>query len=296
MEKRKTELLYNGTIEVTFVEDKSVWPEIHEYRIRVKKGDKWGPEKKVDISVSGVTKVLDKPALVGWATKMCGEFVMLNNGRLAEKVVVATETGLRVDEVELDNFIKEMKGHGKGKKTEAATIGTMAHSWVEQHIKWVMGLGTKPEEVVNASVNNAIQAFLKWEKEHDVVYLATEKLVYSKKGKYAGQLDIEAKVDGELCILDNKTSSGIYLEMEYQTAGYQIAREEEGGKKYDARWILRLDKVTGEFEAKRFTDNADAKSGYLYCLGLSKLNLARVLKEKQAREERKTVKKANSKK
>lgn len=297
-EIRKTEVIYGGTIELTFVEDKTVWPEIHEYRIREKKGKGWGPEKRVDLSVSGVTKVLDKPALVGWATKMCAEFVKLFSQRLAEKVVVNTLTGLAVDEIELESFIADMKGHGKGKKKEAATIGTMAHAWIEAHIKNVLGLGPKPEPVVNAAVNNAIKAFLAWEAAHKVVYLATERLVYSKKLGVAGQLDIEAMVNDERCILDNKTSSGIYVEMEYQTAGYELACEEEAlfvkqPMQYDARWILRLDKITGEFEAKRFTDNDVAKEGYRACYVIAKQALDRKRATEAHREAQRVVREGN---
>lgn len=280
MEVRKTALLYGGDVELTFVEDKSVWPEVHEYQVRFKTAKGWSEAKKVDLSVSGITKVMDKPALVGWATKMCAEYVQLNYTRLSEKVVVQTLTGLAVDEVELGSFIQDMKGHGKGKKKEAATIGVMAHAWIEAHIKHILGLGQKPEPVVNAAVNNAIKAYLAWEEANHVVYLATERLVYSRKLGYAGTLDTEAKVNGELSIIDNKTNSGIYPEMEYQTAGYQMACEEESFYvkrpiAYDARWILRLDKVTGEFEARRYTDHLVAKEGFLACRTLAKLNLAR---------------------
>lgn len=299
MEVRKSAVIYGGKYRITFIEDKDVWPEIHEYRIEKKKGDGWGPERKVDLTVSGVTKVLDKPALVGWATKMCAEFVKLFSTRLAEKVVVSTLTGLRVDEIELDAFVSDMKAHGKGKKKEAATIGTMAHAWVEGHIKFKLGLEAKePEMPVNAAVNNAIKAFLAWEESHHVVYLHTERLVYSEELDVAGQLDIEAKVDGEIAILDNKTSSGIYPEMEYQTAGYQHACEEEAVHvkqpvKYGARWILRLDKLTGEFEAKRVTDHEVAIAAYKACHTLAKIALDKRRAAEQAKDEQRAIRNAN---
>lgn len=298
MSTLKTEVIYGGDIEVTFIEDKEVWPEVHEYQVRFKKGERWTEPQKVDISVSGITNVLDKPKLVGWATKMCAEFVQMNYPRLSEKVVVNTLTGLAVDEVELGAFIQDMKSHGKGRKKEAATIGVMAHAWIESHIKHVLGLGPKPSPVVNSAVNNAIEAFLKWEKEHHVVYIATERMVYSKRYAFAGQIDIEAKVDFELAILDNKTSSGIYPEMEYQLAGYQLAAEEEAlytkePVRYDARWILRLDKVTGEFEAKRYIDHETAKAGFLACYTLARQAFDRKAVREAVKAEQKAVRAKN---
>lgn len=283
MEQIKELEIYGGKHTLQFIEDKDVWPEKHEYRV---------DRELVDLTVSGITKVLDKPALVGWATKMCAEFVQLFSGRLSAKVVVSTLTGLAVDEVELEAFIADMKAHGKGKKKEAATIGTMAHKYVEEHIKNVLGLGPKPKMPVNASVQKAVGAFLEWEKAHKVVYLASERLVYSRTYKYAGQVDIEATVDGELSILDCKTSSGFYDEMDYQVAGYQIAAEEEAlfvkrPVQYAARWILRLDKLTGEFEVKKLTDHAGDKACFLACLTIARRKLA----QKKANAERKKVQK-----
>jgi hypothetical protein len=55
-------------------------------------------------------------------------------------------------------------------------------------------------------------------------------------------------VDGELAIPDWKTSKGIYSTYRYQLAAYLKAYEEETGERIVNRWILRIDKTTGEFE------------------------------------------------
>jgi len=41
--------------------------------------------------------------------------------------------------------------------------------------------------------------------------------------------------------------------MRFQTAAYEAARREESGKEY-TRWIIRLGKDDGEFEAKEYGD------------------------------------------
>ena len=112
---------------------------------------------------------------------------------------------------------------------------------------------------------------------HKVEPIATEFKIFSRKHMYAGTCDLDAVIDGERCIVDFKTSSGIYPEMLLQTAAYQFARAEElyGGElwgdqpnKYDARWIVRFDKKTGKFEAKRFDDFESDFQGFLGALQL----------------------------
>jgi hypothetical protein len=68
---------------------------------------------------------------------------------------------------------------------------------------------------------------------------------------------------GSLCIVDIKTSNGIYDEMRLQVAAYMYAEQEESGKKYDGRWIIRLGKTLDEegnaiFEAKYLDDKKDS--------------------------------------
>lgn len=70
---------------------------------------------------------------------------------------------------------------------------------------------------------------------------------------YAGTLDAEGYVDGRLAIIDFKTGKAIYPEARFQTAGYEAARREESGKSY-TRWIIRLDKDTGECDPQQIDD------------------------------------------
>jgi hypothetical protein len=69
-------------------------------------------------------------------------------------------------------------------------------------------------------VLNGVNAFLKWKEEHHVKPLKSEKFIYSQKHDYVGITDIIAEIDGSLCIVDIKTSNGIYEEMNLQVAAY----------------------------------------------------------------------------
>ena len=110
---------------------------------------------------------------------------------------------------------------------------------------------------------NGVNTFLEWKDAHKVKLLTSEKIVYSKKYDYSGIIDVIAESEGKPYIVDIKTSNGIYDEMKLQVAAYMHAEQEETGKKYAGRWIIRLGKDldgNGEpdFEAKYLDDERDA--------------------------------------
>ena len=139
------------------------------------------------------------------------------------------------------------------KKKEAADLGHEIHAWSEQYIKSKLGEkgSLLPDMPEDQRVANGVMAFLDWELEHKVKFISSERPVYSKKHDYIGTLDIEAMVGKKRCLVDLKSSNGLYNEVRMQTAAYATADTEENGKKYDGRWAIRLSKETEEeFVAK----------------------------------------------
>lgn len=251
-----------------------------------------GKEPVIAPGVTGITGVLNKPALQYWAADLSSKWWLekLSGGALTttpdrksvikvdgKNIVVPT-----IDEILLSQGYEEARKSPQKASKEAADIGTLAHAWVESHIKFLLGwenYPNEPERPINAMAAQAVEAFLDWEKQHQVEYIESEQPLYSIENNFAGTLDIIAKVDGELCLVDIKTSSGIYDEMILQTAAYQGAYQEERGTKLVKRWILRIGKLPKEvindagvkelapdFEAVPF-DNFEADyEGYLGCL------------------------------
>jgi hypothetical protein len=243
MTPTKTAELYNGEIIIDFFETK------HQYK---KRG-----EKKCITSVTAATGMINKPLLIPWAVKLTKVYLIekLEN---SEAVTVAD--------------VEEAAKQHRIKKDTAAEKGTQVHNWAEQYINFKLGKEKKkPEMPKDESVLNGVLAFLDWEKEHKVKFLASEKLVYSKKHDYVGLMDAEAIIDGKRCVVDFKTSSGIYNEMRYQVAAYQAADEEESGKKYDGnRWIVRFSKETAEFDARELAEQKKDLKAFLGCLEIKK--------------------------
>jgi CRISPR/Cas system-associated exonuclease Cas4 (RecB family) len=76
-------------------------------------------------------------------------------------------------------------------------------------------------------------------------------------------VDFYGRIDDELCVLDFKTSSGLYLEMPLQLAAYAVAIIEETGERIDTGWIVRLDKKTGKCQPYRIPLTPQTKDAWL---------------------------------
>ena len=215
--------LYDGTIDLMFDSGK------HVYSV---------DGKKVP-SVTGVCKVIDKSGpLMWWAVNEARDYI---NRRM--------EPGKAYDEVEITDIAESARMAHKKASSKAANIGTLVHDFAEAFFKCKLGLGPEPSWPVNEQVSNGATEFIAWHAAHNVEPIAMERKVYSKKLKVAGTVDLIAKVNRRLCIVDFKTGSGIYEESYLQVGGaYWPFYEEETGEKIQFGWILRFPKDGGAFE------------------------------------------------
>ena len=226
-----THKLYKDTITLLFDSDK------HFYSIN---------NNKIPGTTS-ILQVINKPALIPWAV-----------GEACKYLQTILIPGKSYDELEIKDMLDQAKWAHRRKKDTAADIGVFVHQWCEDYIT-----GKNPPMPINENIRNGVQAFLDWQKANQVAFHLAEQVVYSKEYNYAGTFDFTATLNGELMLGDFKTSSGIYDEMFFQTAAYQIARQEEYPKeKYKANVILRLGK-DGEFESKVSYDFEKNKTAFL---------------------------------
>ncbi len=236
--------LYNGKIKLTFD------PKLHTYKV----------DNNVVYGVTSIIGVLNKPALMYWAVNQAVEFL--------EK---AWKVGKSYDEIEKHNLLESAKSAHRKKKQEAADVGQLFHQWADKYVQAKINDTQIPDMPINPSLLSTVQAFLKWESENKIKWLTSEQKIFSIANNYAGTLDAEAIVNGELSVIDYKTSSGIYDEYFYQTAAYIKAREEEAPKSllnyllsrfgiknytYKKAWILRVSKQGGDFD-KGFSDKIE---------------------------------------
>lgn len=216
-------------------------------------------------SVTRVLGVLDKPALIAWA---------LNEMEAA--LLTSWQPGRTYDELEIRELLRKAKAAKDEISSAAKDTGTVAHDWIEQHIKARMLEESTPELPFAPAIKAACEAFLSWEASHDIVWMESERRIASRVHGFAGTMDFEAEIDGELAVGDLKTSKGIWPEFWLQTAAYQIAREEEneGRVHYDKRMILRLGKnpdvYSVEFEVQERREFETDRDLFLAALQLQK--------------------------
>ena len=232
--------LYNDKVIVNF------YPNSHFYKIN--------NERK--ISVTAITGIIDKSRpLIYWAVGLMRDYLneQLENGEIINSAFI----------------LEGSKQHTKFLK-KAGDLGTQVHDWCEQFAKAKMNKTELPkiDKTFPKEVILGINAFLDWYNKNKVKFIEIERLVYSKKYDYCGFFDALAKVNGKLCLIDYKTSSGVYSSMNLQLAGYRLALEEETKAVIDKNIILHFNKKTGEFTSFECDNYEDDRRAFLGCLAV----------------------------
>jgi len=235
----KTVKLENGHT-ITFDEDKHVYIHNNEY-------------------VVGMSTLLGKlasPALEAWKV----------NTQVNAIKKEMEKKGIPLDKI--DKIIIDAKANARKQNDNILSIGSIVHKLVEL---WLKGEKvTKPEDEV---VANCFMQFKKFWKKHKLKLVESEKILYSLRG-YCGTLDIIAiDPDGNIWLIDIKTSKGLFLNMVHQIHGYKLAYEEQTGKKINKMFIVRLPKTNEEFEAIQILYKKDHLKAFLGLLSCHKSEL-----------------------
>jgi len=222
--------LYKGEVEIVFKEDSHRY-----YRLDKENLTKAGtPRKKSVCGVTTILGIINKPALINWAVSITIDYIKNNLNKIDQEPA---------------KLLADAKAEAERVKRESADIGKEIHAWIELHIK-----GETPEIPVEENIKRGVISFLDWESQHKVEYLESEKIVYSKQYNYIGTLDITAKIDGKIYLLDLKTGNAIWQEHHAQVAAYMMADIEERGTPYEGRIILRISKETKDEYEERVKD------------------------------------------
>jgi len=72
----------------------------------------------------------------------------------------------------------------------------------------------------------ALMSFIDWHKEAKPEVLEIETTVFNDEYMYAGTIDLVCKIEGELWIVDYKTSSNVWASHEIQISAYKHTKEE----------------------------------------------------------------------
>jgi hypothetical protein len=135
------------------------------------------------------------------------------------------------------------------KRDEAADAGTIAHQYVEDYIN-----GAPPINPIKDQAYQGFCNYLKWEENNKIVIADQEMELVSEKYKFGGCPDaIGVDSQGYTCLLDWKTSNGVYQDYVIQLAAYKQLWEENNPDQ----------PITGGFHLCRFSkEHADFTHHY----------------------------------
>jgi hypothetical protein len=154
-------------------------------------------------SVTNILGVMDKEALNNWAIDTTAQFAVDNLDVL--------------NRLDRDSALSLLKGARWRSSKSAAEKGTDAHAILEDEGKGVSVLRTP----LNGWV---LDCWAGLNREFDIEVLEVEPTFWNGDVGYAGSADLVARVDGELAVVDYKTSqSGVYGETSLQLCAYAMA-------------------------------------------------------------------------
>ena len=151
------------------------------------------------------------------------------------------------------------------KRDAAAEAGTLAHSLVEAHING-LPLPGMPDSDIGKKAQQGYENYVRWAEDNRIQVIKQEEQMVSEVYRFGGcpdALGIDSR--GALCILDWKTSNGVYLDYLLQIAGYRILHEENhpdhpitGGFH-----LLRFSKEDADFAHHYWSELEDAKEMFV---------------------------------
>lgn len=156
---------------------------------------------------------------------------------------------------------------------QAGDIGSIVHLLIEAHVKGKINNKETVADLEDFSsadiikARTAFSAYLDWEKHNDLIYVASEKRVVSESCRAGGTIDILAKNNEHLWLIDPKSSKGIYPEFIIQVSAYVLFYKEQEGKDINEVHLLHLGKEDGSFADHKLSEQqlVNGVAAFLHC-------------------------------
>ena len=141
-----------------------------------------------------------------------------------------------------ENWLKQVGFSADYIVKKAAEEGTQVHELAEEYLNGaeLNFLDERGRPQYNPDVWQMFLRFVEFWETHKPTLIETEVHLFSDELKIAGTCDLIVEINGELWLLDLKTSNQIQTVYELQTAVYGQCYEECFGKKIDRYGILWL--------------------------------------------------------
>lgn len=146
---------------------------------------------------------------------------------------------------------------------KAANIGSTVHKMVENFFDGFDVYANTGFDDLTAEdqekAASAVRAFERWQDNFGLKVIAQETQLVSEMHRYGGTPDMIAMVGNQICLIDWKTSGGVYESMLVQLAAYRELWNENHPEQQIAGpfHLLRFAKEHGDFTHKSFEDLSD---------------------------------------
>jgi hypothetical protein len=222
-------------------------PSIEPRSVRVREGEyhRYYPIPGVGDLV-GTTTVLGlwgagTNALIAWGAGLERRAVLSAAGQVySEARSYQMNSTAFIEEVE--KRLGKERAHVKA-LDKAADIGTAAHEYIHWWLKSQANLTRDPEPKVPDASLVAVMSFQDWWKQSGLKPVAMEETVWDATLGYAGRIDLVAEdPEGNLVLVDFKTSKYVYDKFHMQVAAYLNAARHNGYFRDGSGIILKLPK------------------------------------------------------
>lgn len=178
-------------------------------------------------SITTVLKAESKPAIAQWAADQTAGWAVAN----AEQLLTHSEDwGYKMlrwyykrEVTEFDSNL-QIHNYHQGVLSDASEMGSWLHEYIQADVDG-SDLPYPDMDDVPQAYWDMVEAWNGFKAEHDVRAHFTERTVWSGELGYAGTMDGIWEFDGKLCLMDIKTSRGLYTSTWMQLAALWNAKE-----------------------------------------------------------------------
>ena len=145
-------------------------------------------------------------------------------------------------------------------RDQAAEVGTIVHEMISAFLKKKeLNLAIYSADDINKA-RIAFDGFITWWNSAKLHYEFSEIKIVSDKYKFGGTLDLIARNNGTRCLIDFKTSNGIYPEYKVQVAAYKKLAD-QAEMPIDQCYLLHISKENGTITTMILNDKV-LRSGW----------------------------------
>ena len=195
-------------------------------------------------SVTTILKTMDQPGLDLWKVTTERDMWRTASGELYAEIAGLPKLSPIAYLDTLDRRVGTLRAYTKQQQA-ALDVGSSAHHYIDYQIRKGLGQTVGKEPAIHPQAMWAYMAVEDWFMQHRVKPVYVEAQVFSHTG-YAGTFDLLATVDGQLSLIDWKTSKALYPENDLQLAAYAQALRDMGHPEIARAIVIRIPKEEHE--------------------------------------------------